>query len=78
MKNHILTPHQSAALDISKSVSLTANAGSGKTYVLSKRYLEIALKANIPLKNIAAITFTEKAAGELYKKISEEIELIYR
>ena len=71
MKTQFLTPHQSAALDISQSVSLTANAGSGKTYVLAKRYLEIAVKADIPLNSIAAITFTEKAAGELYKKISE-------
>ena len=78
MKTQSLTPHQSVALDISKSVSLTANAGSGKTYVLAKRYLEIAVKADVPLKNIAAITFTEKAAGELYKKISEEIDLMYK
>src|SRR5690606_13494611 len=49
--------------------SLTANAGSGKTFVLSKRYLEIALNENVSLRNIAAITFTDKAAGELYKKI---------
>ncbi len=78
MKTQSLTPHQSVALDISKSVSLTANAGSGKTYVLAKRYLEIAVKADVSLKNIAAITFTEKAAGELYKKISEEIDLMYK
>ncbi len=78
MKVQSLTPHQSVALDISQSVSLTANAGSGKTYVLAKRYLEIAVKAKVPLNNIAAITFTEKAAGELYKKISEEIDLMYK
>ena len=77
MKIKYLTPHQSVALDISQSISLTANAGSGKTYVLAKRYLEIALEVNVPLNNIAAITFTEKAAGELYKKISEEIDLMY-
>ena len=53
-----------------------SSAGSGKTYVLAKRYLEIAVKADVPLSNIAAITFTEKAAGELYKKISEEIDLM--
>ena len=63
---------QSSGLIISKSVSLTANAGSGKTYVLAKRYMEITLNANVSLSNIAAITFTDKAAGELYKKISEE------
>ncbi len=70
----MLTPHQSKALDYKKHISLTANAGSGKTFVLSKRYLEIAINENIPLRNIAAITFTDKAAGELYQKIAREID----
>ncbi len=69
-----LTPHQSKALDYRKHISLTANAGSGKTFVLSKRYLEIAINENLPLRNIAAITFTDKAAGELYQKIAKEID----
>lgn len=69
-----LTPHQNNALDYKKHISLTANAGSGKTFVLSKRYLEIAVNENLPLRNIAAITFTDKAAGELYQKIAKEID----
>ncbi|MGA7722105.1 MAG: UvrD-helicase domain-containing protein [Ignavibacteriaceae bacterium] len=69
-----LTSHQKNALDYKKHISLTANAGSGKTFVLSKRYLRIAAEENIPLRNIAAITFTDKAAGELYKKIALEID----
>jgi ATP-dependent helicase/nuclease subunit A len=71
---NLLTPHQSKALDYRKHISLTANAGSGKTFVLSKRYLEIAINENLPLRNIAAITFTDKAAGELYQKIAKEID----
>ncbi|MGD1007181.1 MAG: UvrD-helicase domain-containing protein [Ignavibacteriaceae bacterium] len=69
-----LTTYQEKALDYRKHISLTANAGSGKTFVLSKRYLRIAIDENIPLRNIAAITFTDKAAGELYKKIAIQIE----
>ncbi len=69
-----LTPHQLKALNYRNHTSLTANAGSGKTFVLSKRFLEIALNENISLRNIAAITFTDKAAGELYKKIADQIE----
>lgn len=69
-----LTPHQQAAINHSRHISLTANAGSGKTFILSKRYLEIALNENIPLRNIAAITFTDKAASELYTKIVKQIE----
>ena len=71
---NILTPHQASALNYKNHISLTANAGSGKTFVLSKRYLEIALNENISLRNIAAITFTDKAAGELYRKIAGEVD----
>ncbi len=69
----ILTPHQIKALNIEKSISLTANAGSGKTFVLAQRFLEIIINTSTPLSQVAAITFTEKAAGELYKRISEEL-----
>ncbi|MDR3668443.1 MAG: UvrD-helicase domain-containing protein [Ignavibacteriaceae bacterium] len=69
-----LTPHQSKALNYHNHISLTANAGSGKTFVVSKRFVEIALKENIPLSKIVAITFTDKAASELYKKISDCIK----
>jgi ATP-dependent helicase/nuclease subunit A len=69
-----LTPHQSKALNYHNHISLTANAGSGKTFVVSKRFVEIAVRENIPLSKIVAITFTDKAASELYKKISGYIE----
>ncbi len=69
-----LTPFQQAALNYNNHISLTANAGSGKTFVLANRYVEIAINENIPLSKIVAITFTEKAAGELNKKIADEIE----
>ncbi len=69
-----LTPHQKEALKRDKHISLTANAGSGKTFVLVKRYLDIAIHENVQLSEIVAITFTEKAASELYKKIATEVE----
>lgn len=74
---NVLTPHQSKALNIEKSISLTANAGSGKTFVLAQRYLEIILNTDTPLSQVAAITFTEKAAGELYKRISVELDSLF-
>ena len=73
-----LTPHQSKAIRIDRSISLTANAGSGKTFVLAQRYLEIILNTDTHLSQVAAITFTEKAAGELYKRISSELDRILR
>ncbi len=69
-----LTPYQKEALDYSSNILLTANAGSGKTFVLSKRFVEILLNENTELDNIVAITFTDKAAGELNKRIALEIE----
>ena len=69
-----LTPHQSKALKIEKSISLTANAGSGKTFVLTQRFLHIILNTSTPLSKVAAITFTEKAAGELFQRISIELD----
>ncbi|MBU2494396.1 MAG: UvrD-helicase domain-containing protein [Bacteroidetes bacterium] len=71
---HQLTPYQIEALNYKRHIALTANAGSGKTFVLSKRYVEIALIEDVPINKIVAITFTDKAAGELYKKIAGEIE----
>jgi len=69
-----LTPYQKDALDYTKHISLVANAGSGKTFVLSKRFVEIYKNEEIDLENIVAITFTDKAAGELNKKIADEVE----
>jgi ATP-dependent helicase/nuclease subunit A len=51
-----------------------ASAGSGKTYALASRYLHLlfdpALKPDeIPLKNILAITFTNKACLEMKARI---------
>ena len=70
-----LTQYQLEALKHNKHISLTANAGSGKTFVLVRRFLSILYEENISLNNIVAITFTEKAASELYKRIANEIEL---
>lgn len=61
---NVLTPHQTKALNIEKSISLTANAGSGKTFVLAQRFLEIIISTSTPLNQVAAITFTEKASGD--------------
>mgnify|MGYP002860447253 FL=1 len=65
-----LTPHQELALTTSGHMALTANAGSGKTFVLARKYLEALTKNKFEISNVAAITFTEKAASELYLKIS--------
>jgi ATP-dependent helicase/nuclease subunit A len=48
---------------------LSANAGSGKTSVLSERFVRSVLEDDIEPGRILAITFTDKAAGELRTRV---------
>ncbi len=60
------TPEQQAAIDRREGpLLLSANAGSGKTSVLVERLVAAVLEDGIPPAQLLAITFTEKAAGEL-------------
>ena len=47
---------------------IMASAGTGKTYSLSMRYLQLLL-FGVELKEILAVTFTRKAAGEIFDEI---------
>ncbi len=69
-----LTPNQTEALDINNHICVTAGAGSGKTTVLVDRYLTILkLREDVNPDQIAAITFTEKAAAEMKGRIIKEL-----
>jgi ATP-dependent exoDNAse (exonuclease V) beta subunit len=46
-----------------------SSAGSGKTYTLVKEYLKIVLQYPGNFKNILAVTFTNKAAGEMKDRV---------
>jgi ATP-dependent exoDNAse (exonuclease V) beta subunit len=50
-----------------------ASAGSGKTFKLAERYLNLLLSSpkNTSFQNILAITFTNKAVGEMKSRILE-------
>lgn len=64
------TLEQRAAIeDRSGSALLAANAGSGKTAVMAERFVEAVLRDEVPVGAILALTFTEKAAGELRERI---------
>ena len=63
--------------DLSTTYLLEAGAGTGKTKVLVERYVRCVLDPDLgtgDVRAVAAITFTEKAAGELRQRIREELE----
>src|SRR5205085_11942285 len=63
------TPAQRAAIGADGSVCVAAGAGSGKTFVLVERFLELVRRGADP-RGILTITFTEKAAQEMRERIA--------
>ena len=64
------TPDQAAAIaQREHSLLLSAAAGSGKTSVLVERFVRAVLDDEVDPARILAITFTDKAAGELRERI---------
>jgi ATP-dependent helicase/nuclease subunit A len=60
--------------DFDTTFLLEAGAGTGKTTVLVSRILALVRTGRATLDRIVAITFTEKAAGELKLRLREGIE----
>ena len=61
-----------AAADPARNVVLRASAGTGKTTVLTQRYLRL-VECGVPPRNILALTFTRKAAQEMKDRIVAEL-----
>ncbi|MGI8699863.1 MAG: UvrD-helicase domain-containing protein [Nocardioidaceae bacterium] len=64
--------------DTDSTLFVDAGAGSGKTKSLIDRVTTLALVDEISLRNIAAVTFTEKAGVELRDRLRAEFESGYR
>ncbi|RTL62420.1 MAG: double-strand break repair helicase AddA, partial [Hyphomicrobiales bacterium] len=63
---------QSDASDPTCSVWVSANAGTGKTHVLTMRVLRLLLAGTAP-ERILALTYTKAAAAEMSKRVFERL-----
>jgi len=76
-KSRQLKPEQAAAAHtLDCHLSVTAGPGSGKTFVLVERYLEILRTKRVSVDNIVAITFTNRAANEMRQRVRQKIDAL--
>ena len=62
--------------EIKNFVTYKSSAGSGKTYTLVREFLRIVIESDNPsrYRNILAITFTNKAANEMKKRVLSNLK----
>ncbi|OGH93632.1 MAG: hypothetical protein A2538_04230 [Candidatus Magasanikbacteria bacterium RIFOXYD2_FULL_41_14] len=70
MPSYPLNPSQQEAIrHTSGPLLIVAGAGTGKTTVITEKIAYLVNEKNIPAKNILALAFTEKAAGEMTDRV---------
>ena len=74
MTELVFTEQQRAAIDRRDcSVLMRAGAGTGKTSVLVERFARAVVDDGVEVASILAITFTEKAAAQLKRRVRERL-----
>ena len=68
-----LDPKQRAVCCRTDNTIVAAGAGSGKTQVLATRFAWLVMSCKIKASQILTLTFTKKAAGEMYKRIYDTL-----
>ncbi len=61
--------YQQAVIDSNTNSVVSAGAGSGKTTVLALRFLRLVAEGRADVSEILTLTFTRKAAAEMYERI---------
>ncbi len=72
--NQLDESQQKAVTEIDHHLYVTASAGTGKTEVLTRRFMYILEQKKVNVSSILAITFTEKAALEMKSRIFRSIQ----
>ena len=62
--------------DLASTLIVEAAAGTGKTTALVGRILSLLVTGRAQLSRMVAVTFTEKAAGEMKLRLRSEIERV--
>ena len=68
-----LDARQRAACCRTENTIVAAGAGSGKTQVLATRFAWLVMSQGIPVSKILTLTFTRKAAAEMYQRIYQAL-----
>lgn len=67
-----LTNEQSEAINRRGKIIVSASAGSGKTFVMINRLVEL-IKGDLGMQEFLAVTFTNKAAAGMTEKLRKEL-----